>query len=172
MCLYLWDYTINRIENEDENPKQSHRYDINRRRSRHGHNYGKCKNCLSMMMPTCIKQNLSNIWSSIYEKLKQHLGWVEKNGLLIKKVSILFSTFRQVQTSKMKQKYSVPTRCFTFFNLLVLKYWDQPTKIYRLTVAPFYLEERKLSLSCLFFSSNSKSIARVLYTFWVFVGSH
>ena len=29
------------------------------------------------MMVTCIKQQLSNIWSLIYEKVKQHWGWVE-----------------------------------------------------------------------------------------------
>ena len=26
----------------------------------------------------CIQQHLSNIWSSIHEKTKQHWGWVEK----------------------------------------------------------------------------------------------
>ena len=32
-----------------------------------------------MMMLLCVKQNLSNIWSSIHEKVKQHRGWVEKS---------------------------------------------------------------------------------------------
>ena len=41
--------------------KRSHRYDINRPRSRHGHKYSKYKKCLSMMMLICIKQHLSNI---------------------------------------------------------------------------------------------------------------
>ena len=31
------------------------------------------------MMLWCIKQHLSNIWSSIHENAKQHWGWVEKN---------------------------------------------------------------------------------------------
>ena len=57
----------------------SHRQDINRPRSRHGHKYGKCKKCLTMMMLACIKQHLSNTWSSIYEKVKQLWGWVEKH---------------------------------------------------------------------------------------------
>ena len=35
-----------------------YRYDINRPRSRHGHKYGKYKECLSMMMFICIKQHL------------------------------------------------------------------------------------------------------------------
>ena len=35
--------------------------------------------CLSMMILTCIKQHLSNIWSSIHENVKQHWGWVEKS---------------------------------------------------------------------------------------------
>ena len=36
-------YMINHNKNEDENEKRSHRYDINRPRSRHGHKYGKYK---------------------------------------------------------------------------------------------------------------------------------
>ena len=31
------------------------------------------------MMLICIKQHISNIWSSIHKKVKQHWGWVEKN---------------------------------------------------------------------------------------------
>ena len=45
-----------------------HRYDINRPRSRHGQKCSKYKKYLSMMILICIKQHLSNIWSSIYEK--------------------------------------------------------------------------------------------------------
>ena len=47
-------------ENEDENEKRSHRYNINRPRSRRGHKYSKYKKCLSMMMLISIKQHLSN----------------------------------------------------------------------------------------------------------------
>ena len=50
--------------------------DINWSRPRLGHNYTKYKICLSMIMVICIKQQLSNIWSSIHEK--QIWGWVEK----------------------------------------------------------------------------------------------
>ena len=58
---------------------RSQRYDINRPRLRHGPKYTKYKMCLIMMV-MCIKQHLSNIWSSIHEKVKQHYwGWVEKN---------------------------------------------------------------------------------------------
>ena len=39
----------------------SHRYDINRPRSRHEHKYSKYKKCLNIMMLLCIKQYLSNI---------------------------------------------------------------------------------------------------------------
>ena len=39
----------------------SHRYNINRPWSRHGHKYSKYKKCISMVMLICIKQNLSNI---------------------------------------------------------------------------------------------------------------
>ena len=61
---------------------RSHRYDIARLRPRHRHNYIIYKMCLSLMMAICIKQYLSNIWSSIYERLKQHWGWVEKKRCL------------------------------------------------------------------------------------------
>ena len=60
----------------------SHRYNINRPRPRHRHKYSKYKKCLSMMMLICMKQDLNNIWSSIYEKVKQHWGWVEKKYCL------------------------------------------------------------------------------------------
>ena len=61
---------------------RSHGYDINRARSMHRHKYTKYKICLSIMMVICIKQHLSNIWSSIHEKGKQHWGWIEKKGCL------------------------------------------------------------------------------------------
>ena len=40
-----------------------------RPRPRYGHKHTKYKMCLSMMMGICIKQHLSNIWSSIHEKI-------------------------------------------------------------------------------------------------------
>ena len=36
------------------------------------------------MMLIYIKQHPTNIWGSIYEKVKEHWGWVEKNVLIIK----------------------------------------------------------------------------------------
>ena len=36
----------------------------------------------SMMMLLCIAQHLSNIWSSVYENVKQHWGWVKKKRCL------------------------------------------------------------------------------------------
>ena len=65
---------------------RSHRYDINGPRLRHWHNYTKYKMCLSVMMVICVKQHLSNIWSSIHEKVKKHWGWVEKSVAYIKSV--------------------------------------------------------------------------------------
>ena len=47
---------------------RSHKYGINRSRPRHGQYVS------SIMMAICIKQHLSNIWSSIHEKFKQHYG--------------------------------------------------------------------------------------------------
>ena len=55
---------------------RSQRYYLNRPRPRHGHIYTKYKMCLNIMIGICTKQHLSNIWSSINEKIKQH--WVEK----------------------------------------------------------------------------------------------
>ena len=51
---------------------RSHSHDINRPRIRHGHKNSKYRKCFSMMMFICIKQHLSNICSSIHQKVKQH----------------------------------------------------------------------------------------------------
>ena len=64
------------------------RYDINRTRPRRGHKYTKYKMYFSMMMVTCNKQHLSNIWRWIHGKEKQDWGWVEKKKLLMKKACI------------------------------------------------------------------------------------
>ena len=56
--------------------RRSHSYDINRPRPRHEHGYTKYKMCLSIMMALCIKQYLSNIWSSIHES---NAGEVKKS---------------------------------------------------------------------------------------------
>ena len=66
--------------------KRSHRYDINRPRSRHRRKYSKYKKCSSTMMLICIKQHLSNIGSSVHEKVKQDWGWTEKELCLKKSV--------------------------------------------------------------------------------------
>ena len=36
-----------------------------------------------MITLICNKQHLSNIWSSIHEKVKQHWGWVEKKRVVL-----------------------------------------------------------------------------------------
>ena len=59
--------------------KRLHKYNINRPTSRYGHKYNKCKKCLSMTILIWINQQLSNIWSSIHEKAKQHWGWIKKS---------------------------------------------------------------------------------------------
>ena len=41
-----------------------------------------------MMMLKSVKQHLSNIWNSIYVKVKQHWGWVEKKSVAYKKPCI------------------------------------------------------------------------------------
>ena len=60
VCLneVIWLMTIKmRLEMKN----RSHRNDINRLRSLHGHKYTKCKMCLCRMMAKCIKKQLSNI---------------------------------------------------------------------------------------------------------------
>ena len=61
---------------------RSHRFDINKPRSRHWYKYRTHKKGLTMMMLISIKQHLSNGWSSFHEKVKQHSGWVEKKRCL------------------------------------------------------------------------------------------
>ena len=63
---------------------RSQRYDINRPRTGYRHKYAKYKMCLSIIMVICIKQHLSNIWSSIRKKVK-HTEAELKKALLIKK---------------------------------------------------------------------------------------
>ena len=58
---------------------KSYRYNTTRPRHRHGQKCSKYKSCLSMTMLICVKQQLSNIWSSVYEKIQQHWGWIEKS---------------------------------------------------------------------------------------------
>ena len=62
---------------------RSQRHDINRPRSRYGHKYTEYKMCLSIMMVICIKQHLSNIWSSIHKKVKKHWDWGKKKRCLL-----------------------------------------------------------------------------------------
>ena len=52
---------------------RTHRYEINRPRSRDRHKYS--KKCLKIMILIFIKQHLSSIWSSIHDKVKQQWGW-------------------------------------------------------------------------------------------------
>ena len=65
---------------------RSHGYDIKWHRLSHGHKYTRYKKCLSMVVLIHIKQHLSNIESSIHEKVKQRWGWVEENVAYIKSV--------------------------------------------------------------------------------------
>ena len=60
----------------------SRKYGINRPSCRHEYKYSKYMKRLSMMMLVCIKQHLSNIWSSGYDNVKQHWSWVEKKRCL------------------------------------------------------------------------------------------
>ena len=60
--------------------------------------------CLSIIMVICIKQHLSNIWSSIHEKVKQHWGWVENKHCLLKKACITWvPSLDGLNTTPLKQ---------------------------------------------------------------------
>ena len=48
----------------------------NRPSPRHLLKYATHEICLSIITVICIKQDLSNIWNSIQEKLKQNWDWV------------------------------------------------------------------------------------------------
>ena len=69
-------------------------------RSTHGNKYRKYKKCLIMIIFICTKQNLSNIWGSIHENVKQHWGWLEKKKK--KKKSVAYVKKRAFFRSRMK----------------------------------------------------------------------
>ena len=73
-CVCFHEIIIMIMKMELKKKNGSHRYDVNRPTSRDGHKYSKYKKCR-------IKQHLSDIWSSIHEKVKQHCGSVEKSVL-------------------------------------------------------------------------------------------
>ena len=50
--------------------------------------------CLGKTKFICNKQQLSNIWGSIHQKIKQHWGWVENNALITNKACIAYSVNR------------------------------------------------------------------------------
>ena len=49
------------------------------------------RNYFTVIMLICIKQHLSNIWSSIYEKVKQYWCWVRITRCLCKKACNTFA---------------------------------------------------------------------------------
>ena len=77
--------------------------------------------CLGMMMPLCIKQHLSNIWSSNQEKIKQSSGWVEKKALVIKK-----RVLSKDLPTRLAHLRVLLCQAFTFFLtfLLVIQSWE------------------------------------------------
>ena len=52
-------------------------------RQRHGQTHVKW---VKVWWLWCVKQHLSNIWSSTHEKVKQQWGWVEKSVAYKKRV--------------------------------------------------------------------------------------
>ena len=94
--------------------KISHKYNINRRSSKHGCKYSKYKKFLIMMMLICFKQLLSNTWSSIHEKVKERRGWVEKTVRYKRRVIFLA---KKAFALPIKWSAYLPS-CFSFVNLL------------------------------------------------------
>ena len=76
--LFKWGYIINGNEKKLKTKNRWYIYDMNRSRIWHGYKYTKYQTYFRIMMVMYIKQYLSNIWTSIHEKVKQHWGWVEK----------------------------------------------------------------------------------------------
>ena len=74
-----------------------------------------------MMMLVCIKQSLTNIWSTTHEKVKQPWGWVEKSvaykELVIKykgKIPDLLNRwFEKPKCFFLGKKYAVPNVVIT-----------------------------------------------------------
>ena len=57
------------------------------------------------MMLLCIKQHLSNIWSSIHEKVKQHWAWVEKSVAYKKKLVLKSSRIMTPEFVDLKNQF-------------------------------------------------------------------
>ena len=107
------------------------RYDINRPRSRHGHKYSKYKNCLSIMMLRCIKQQLNNIWGSIYEKILSnteatHTCWICADicwrcaTVTCKSLAAFRTVVHASSALKLKTKYTALIKPKTLQNLFCM----------------------------------------------------
>ena len=70
--------------------------------------YSKYKKCLSMMMPICKKQHLSNTWNSIHEKVRQHWRWLRWDILIRGWGIIMKITVTAIPVSRLKQVGSHP----------------------------------------------------------------
>ena len=78
VCIHvITRLTIIKIKMEMK--KWSHRYNINRPSSWYGHKYSKYD---VWWYSVWWHLYVSNIWSSIHKKVKQHWGWVEKKRCL------------------------------------------------------------------------------------------
>ena len=120
---------------------KSKRCDLIRARPRHGHKYTKYKMCLRIMMVICIKEHLSNNWSSIHGQIKQHWGWVEKSVAYKKKACKQKQPFADVfQNSYLFLKiphYSQEHTCIGISFLIKLQ-----------TFRPAILLKKRLQHSC------------------------
>ena len=73
------------------------------------------------MMFICVKQHLSNIWSSIHEKIKQHCAWVKKSFVYKKKrvFEKLCTVLRKEETTR-QEIVDFP---FKMFKMRFLRSW-------------------------------------------------
>ena len=85
-----------------------------------------------MMMLICVKQHLSNAWSSIHDKVKQHWDWILKKALLIKQCVIWHCAYKGTDDTQMKkgsflicwQNFSTLFKHFLFFFFIILLIFD------------------------------------------------
>ena len=94
-----------------------HRYHLNRTRPLHGYRHTKYKTCLTIMVLICIRQHLSNIWSSIHETLSNTEADLKSSAY---KKNHLFFTFH-LELRDILRIYSRKPSLFSLATLLYSK---------------------------------------------------
>ena len=98
---------------------RSHRYDINRPRSKHGHWYSKWKKRHSKMMLICIRQHPNNIWSSIHEKLSKTEAELKKSVKRVFCINLAIS-FELLKWQEINHSYLKKTT----WTITLVRHWS------------------------------------------------